>query len=128
MKRTMLVACLGFILAGCQDTVTPATVSDTTTNKLDKFAGLEDCRLFTGFLSQRSVVIVRCPNSSVSTTISKGKSGNDTNVVIDDNTNQETTLSPVENSVQTADIERRIQFHKDSLRDEQQKLRDLNKH
>ena len=72
IKKFLITLSLGFLLVGCQppraNTTTAATESQATVG-LNLTKGLEDCKLywFVPFENSRSISIVRCPNSTVST-------------------------------------------------------------
>ena len=72
MKKILLISILTLFLVGCEppkaNTTTAATESKATI-ALNLTKGLEDCKLysFTPVEFERSITIVRCPNSTVST-------------------------------------------------------------
>ena len=72
MKKFLVPLVIGLLLTGCQpprvNTTTAATESQATVG-LNLTKGLEDCKLywFVPFENSRSISIVRCPNSTVST-------------------------------------------------------------
>ena len=72
MKKILISLILGFLMVGCRpaqvNTTTAATESQATV-ALNLTKGLEDCKLywFVPFENSRSISIVRCPNSTVST-------------------------------------------------------------
>lgn len=80
MKKILITLALGFLLVGCEpnraNTTTAATESQATV-ALNLTKGLEDCKLywFTPVENSRSISIVRCPNSTVSTNqeVTEGK-------------------------------------------------------
>ncbi len=80
MKKILTTLALGFLLVGCEppraNTTTAATESKATIG-LNLTKGLEDCKLywFTPVEHHRSITIVRCPNSTVSTNqeVTEGK-------------------------------------------------------
>ena len=80
MKKILTTLVLGFLLVGCEppsvNTTTAATESQATV-ALNLTKGLEDCKLywFTPVEHERSITIVRCPNSTVSTNqeVAEGK-------------------------------------------------------
>ena len=80
MKKILTTLVLGFLLVGCEpakvNTTTAATESQATV-ALNLTKGLEDCKLywFKPSENSRSISIVRCPNSTVSTNqkVTEGK-------------------------------------------------------
>lgn len=72
MKKFLIPLILGFLMVGCElskvNTTTAATESQATV-ALNLTKGLEDCKLywFKPSKNSRSISIVRCPNSTVST-------------------------------------------------------------
>ena len=80
IKKFLIPLAVGFLLVGCEppraNTTTAATESQATVG-LNLTKGLEDCKLywFTPVEDRRSITIVRCPNSTVSTNqeVTEGK-------------------------------------------------------
>ena len=80
MKKILLASMLTLLLVGCEppkaNTTTAATESQATI-ALNLTKGLEDCKMywFTPVEFERSISIVRCPNSTVSTNqeVTEGK-------------------------------------------------------
>ena len=72
MKKFLIPLILGFLMVGCElskvNTTTAATESQATV-ALNLTKGLEDCKLywFVPFENSRPIYIVRCSNSTVST-------------------------------------------------------------
>ena len=80
MKKILTTLVLGFLLVGCEpprDNTTIAAEESKSTVALNLTKGLEDCKLywFTPVEHERSITIVRCPNSTVSTNqeVAEGK-------------------------------------------------------
>lgn len=72
MKKFLITLAVGLLLTGCQpprvNTTTAATESQATVG-LNLTKGLEDCKLywFVPFENSHPIYIVRCSNSTVST-------------------------------------------------------------
>ena len=79
MKTILLcLACLA--LVACS----PSASESSHTTIMQNVAGLEGCKAYTVDNGRLQIItVVRCPNSSTSTTRSTGKSSQTTNVVID---------------------------------------------
>ena len=91
MKKILIPLILGFLMVGCRpaqvNTTTAATESQATV-ALNLTKGLEDCKLYSFIPGEheRSITIVRCPNSTVSTNqeVTEGKVTNvQTTITID---------------------------------------------
>lgn len=61
------------LIAACGNETEVRPVSFETTNTLKTVKGLQDCQAFIGRIEERTVTIIRCPNSSTSTTHNSGK-------------------------------------------------------
>ena len=80
MKKFLILLVNSLLLTGCEpprDNTTIAAEESKSTVALNLTKGLEDCKLywFTPVEDRRSITIVRCPNSTVSTNqeVTKGK-------------------------------------------------------
>lgn len=62
-------------LVGCDRNTTTPAVQDPSTKALQLTEGLEDCKIFQfqQWSGGSTITIVRCPNSTVSTTYPEGK-------------------------------------------------------
>ncbi len=62
-----------FSISGCEGRNEIHSLPTEALKSLKDVSGLNDCQAYEGFLDDRFVIIVRCPNSSVSTLSNSGK-------------------------------------------------------
>lgn len=119
MKKILIVGALFIGLAGCSEPI-PQDQWLTGKSDLKSVVGFEDCVIaqIKRTTNANPIIIIRCPNSSVSSTyrVPNGKSSYDQSVIAIDNT-------PTVTDHRVAQLEQQVREQDELIRKQQESLR-----